>query len=146
MTENTYTLSNDDPTYSLFTELRDREMLSPIQRADKTYKILLMLHKTSSTARPIMNGNSRTFMMKHIGISKSLLSQYLTVHKNITSPLVREAINKTALAVRFTYLVSLVRGKNAAETEMLQLAKVHEYTKNRRTTIHHIERGVIMHK
>ncbi len=135
--EDTYKLLNDDPTYPLFIELKERSRLTPIERADKSYELLLMLHKTSSTHRPFLNGNSRTFMVENLGISKSLLSQYLSVHKNIISQKVKEEMKRTALAVRFTYLVSLVRGKNAYETEILQLAKVHEFTKDRRTTIYH---------
>lgn len=141
MLDNTITLSNDDPTLHLFEELRNRAKLSPIERADKTYELLVMLHKTSSTNRPQLNGNSRAFMVANTNMSKSLISQYLSIHKNITSQLVREAVIRCALAVRFTYLVSLVRGKNAAETEILQLATVHEFTTNRRTTEYRIKRG-----
>jgi len=137
----TYKLILEDPTYPLFKELKERSRLTPIERADKSYELLLALHKTSSTQRPLLNGNSRNFMVENLGISKSLLSQYLSIHKNITSPKVKSAMKKTALAVRFTYLVSLVRGKNASETEVLQLAKIHEFTKNRRITEYHIRHG-----
>jgi hypothetical protein len=138
-----YTLTSTDPTYPLFMELQDRSKLNPIERADKSYKLLLALHKTSSEQRPIMNGNSRKFMTENLRISKSLLSQYLSIHKNISSSIVKEEIYKTFLSVRFSYLVSLIRGKNATETELLQLAKIHELTKDRRTTCRKIQ-GVRM--
>jgi predicted transcriptional regulator len=140
---NNYTLLKDDPTYPLFQELRNRKKLSPIERADKCYELFILLHRTSSSQRPTLNGNSRSFMIKNLGISKSLLSQYLSTHKNISSLKVREEMKKTALAVRFSYLVSLVRGKNLSETEMLQLAKIQEFTKNRRITEYHKRRNVI---
>ena len=72
-------LTKDDPTYHLFQELRDRNRLTPIERAEKSYELLLMLHKTSGTHRPIMNGNSRRFMTENIGISKALLSLKKTI-------------------------------------------------------------------
>jgi len=139
-----YPLLNNDPTYPLFIELKERNRLTPIERADKSYELLLALHKTSSTQRPLLNGNSRSFIIENLGISKSLLSQYLSIHKNITSLKVKEAMQRTALAVRFTYLVSLVHGKNSSETEILQLEKVHEFTMNRRVTTYHKRREVRM--
>ena len=144
MIEKLYALSNDDPAFPLFQELQNRNKLTPIERADKSFELFMTLHKTSSTQRPILNGNSRTFILQNLKISKSLLSQYLSIHKNIISPIVKEEMQRTALAVRFSYLVSSVRGKNAAETEMLQLAKIQEFTRNRKTTVYHTRRGVRM--
>lgn len=139
-----YPLLDNDPAYPLFVALQNRNRLSPIERADKSYELLYTLHKTSSEHRPLMNENSRAFIIQNLKISKSLLSQYLTIHKNIVSPLVKAEMQRTALAVHFTYLVSLIRGKNAAETEILQLAKINEFTKDRRITEYHRRRGVRM--
>ena len=142
MKKELYSLSNTDPTFPLFQELQNRSKLTPIERADKSYELFIMLHKTSSEQRPILNGNSRKFIVDNLGISKSLLSQYISIHKNITSQKVKEEMQRTALAVRFSYLVSSIRGKNQAETEILQLAKIKEFTENRRLTRYHIRRGV----
>lgn len=136
-----YLLTTNDPTYPLFQELKSRKKLSPIERAEKSYELFILLHKTSNEFRPALNGNTRAFIVEHLGISKSLLSQYLSIHKNITSDKVKDAMDRKALAVRFSYLVSTVRGKNAAETELLQLEKIEECTVDRRTTTYHRRRG-----
>lgn len=134
-------LTNNDPTYPLFKELRERSRLSPIARAEKTFELFILLHKTNSENRPPLNGNARTFIVENLNISKSLLSQYLSINNNIVSQKVRESMQYCALGVHPSYLVSIVRGKNAVETEFLQLAKIHELTKNRRLTIYHKRRG-----
>lgn len=137
-------LTENDPTYPLFLELQKRGRLNPIEKADKTFELFIALHKTEAEHRKPLNGGCRAFIIQNLGISKALLSQYLSIHNKIKSEKVKQRILEAALSGIHAYRVSAVCGKNATETESIQLAKIEELIKNRRLTIYHRKRGVRM--
>ncbi len=125
MIDNRYiTITKDDPAYPFLQVVSNRKNNDVIKTAAALFDLLHTLHKTSTQNRPPLNGSSRFVISENIGISKGLISQYLTVHKKIQSQKVKQEIISNHIGILKAYPLSKIRGKNQEETEKLQLQKI----------------------
>lgn len=127
----------DDPAYPFLDTLQHRREkgLDVITIADTFHNLLSTLHRTSAKNRPLLNGNSRKIVIEHLGVTKGMLSQYMTIAKNIQSQQVKQEIKNHQIWLIDAYYLSKVRGKNQEETEKLQLKAIQKIVENRKENI-----------
>lgn len=116
-------LTNNDAALPYFTKLNHRDRLSVVETADTMKGLVDTLHVTSTPTRPMLNGSSIQFIADQLGISKSLISQLLSIG-GIRSRNVKQALAISNASINKAYYISRIKGKSFPEIETLQMAEI----------------------
>ncbi len=116
-------LSNDDTALPYFSKLSNRDRIGIVATADTMKDLVEVLHTTSTSTRPVLNGSSQQFIAEQLDISKSLVSQYLSI-ASIRSPTVKSALSISNTSINKAYYISRIKGKSFPEIETNQLAEI----------------------
>ena len=84
-------IQNDDAALPYFVKLNQRDRMSIMEIANTIKQLVEVLHVTSTPTRPALDGSSNQFMADQLGMSRSLISQYLSI-ANIRSQTVKSAL------------------------------------------------------
>lgn len=99
-----------------------RRNILPVEIADLFHEALNALRTTSTKGRPPLNGTSFSYLASKLGISKGMISQYMSLRE--FSPKVKEEIIKNKFGLVKSYRLSRISGSNPEETESLQLQSI----------------------
>lgn len=116
-------LLKDDAAFPYFSTLMRRDKINMIEVADTMKDLVDVLHTTSTAERPVLNGSSQQFIAEQLGISKSLVSQYLSI-AGIRSPAVKQSLVITNASINKAYYISRIKAKSFPEIETAQMAEI----------------------
>lgn len=117
------TLTKDDAALPFFNKLENRKSMNIIETADTIKSLISVLYSTSTACRPILNGSSTQFVAEQLGISRSMISQYISI-SSIQSQRVKQMLSINCDSIGRAYYISRIKGKSYPEIETLQLQEI----------------------
>lgn len=124
-----------DAASPLFDKLMNRDRMNIVEVADTIKELVDVLHTTSTDARPQLNGSSQSIIAEQLGLSKSLISQYLAI-SNIRSNSVKQLLVISRASINKSYYISRIRGITFQEVESSQLEEINRISHTNDILIH----------
>lgn len=131
-------LLKEDNASPFFIKLMNRDKMNVVEVADTMKELVNVLHNTSTTIRPQMNGSSQQFIAKQLGLSKSLISQYLSI-AGIQSESVKQLLATGHSSISKAYYISRIRGKTLQEIESMQISEINRVSPGNGILVHKIK-------